>query len=142
MLNASIRLLRTFITVFFIIIIFSSAISISSTLHIRIYTRETEYAMMNAIGISHKQLKDIVYCELFTTISRSIIVAGVLSYAGTYLMQVLMLGTVGRYMYEFPFPTFVFSCLITIVALFLMSIPILNRLKNMNTVMIFLKKDT
>ena len=141
MLNASIRLLRTFITVFFIIIIFSSAISISSTLHIRIYTRETEYAMMNAIGISHKQLKEIVYCELFTTISRSIIVAGVLSYAGTYLMQVLMLGTVGRYMYEFPFPTFVFSCLITIVALFLMSIPILNRLKNMDTVMI-LKKDT
>lgn len=140
MINKANQILKVVIMVFFVIIVLSAGISILSTLHIRIYTKETEYAMLNAIGIGYSKIKQIIYLELIAILARSIIISGFLSFVGTYYMQILLLGSVGKYMYKFPFSTFVFSCTVTLITLLLMSLPILNRVKNINTVMI-LKND-
>ncbi len=96
--------------------------------------------MLNALGIGHHKIRQIIYLELISIFARSVVISGFLSFAGTYYMQVLLLGPIGKYMYQFPFSTFIFSCTVTLFTLLLMSIPILNKAKNMNTVMI-LKND-
>ncbi|HCW04366.1 MAG TPA: hypothetical protein DGK91_07480 [Clostridium sp.] len=134
------RIMKIIILLFFIVIVLAVGISILSTMYIRIYTREVEYAMLQAIGLSYAQLRRIILYEMLIIFTRSVIIGGVLSYAGTYYMQVEFMGLVGKYIYQFPFIIFSISCLVTIITLLIMIMPVLARLRKMNIVML-LKED-
>ena len=128
------RILKTVLILFFMCIIISSGVSLASTLYMRIYTRETEYAMLQIIGMTTKQLKCIVYYEIFQIYIVGVFLAGILSYIGTYYMQVTLGEEIGMYMYNFPYKVYILSNILALIVLCFLSKPIFKRINNMNII--------
>lgn len=122
LLEESNKLLKGITISLLTIIIACIIYSINSNLILRYQINKEEYKIFNLLGVSYKDNIIILLYEVSELILGGIIISIPIVYMTTYIMQVLMLGDAGRYIYRFPVEdyvtvTLIFLCCSSIIGL-------------------------
>ncbi len=117
------EVLTRMIIFFFVIIVITIIIALFCSMYNRVNLSINDYISYKSIGISNGKISKILGLEIGILFVLNMIIAFVGSYGFTYLLQDIILGDIGNYLYKFPVNLFLISESITLIIMIACTVP-------------------